>query len=40
MNRRTDLMVRVMANIDRVNPGVTAGDTPRARHVRETFAHA
>ncbi len=40
MDRRTDLLVRVMANINRVNPGVIAGGTPRARHVRETFAHA
>jgi hypothetical protein len=28
------------ANIDRVNAGVIAGGTPRAWHVRETFAHA
>ena len=36
MDRRTDLLVRVVANINRV----IAGGTPRARDVRETFAHA
>jgi hypothetical protein len=40
MDRRTDLPVSVMANINRVSAAVLAGGTPRARHVRETFAHA
>ena len=40
MDRRADLPVRVMANINRVNAGVITGGTPQARHVRETFAHA
>lgn len=40
MDRRTDLLVRVVANIDRVNAVAIAGGTLRAWHVRETFAHA
>ena len=38
MGRRTGLLVRVVANFDRVNTGATAGSTLRARHVRGTFA--
>ena len=34
MDRRTDLLVRVVANVDRISAGLIAGGSLSARHVR------